>query len=440
MESHTSPEFVTIPVILPKSYVSHIDESDYSSYISSVLCKCFSWKQSMECLQLPSTQEQTQEQSEISNSQMILNQMFSQQLDRIQNHLGELSVQGKETYDNVSVFTSKLLGSATKGVVGETFIESTLTQLFPDCTIQNQTQKGHSTDLHFIHPDTSIPPILVEVKFYNNAVPYKEVTKFYKDMERFDSSLGIFFSLHSSITKKRRFHIESYKGNLLLFIPNCHDTTTILIGMMTLLEMYKFTQQHSQLSISSQQIDKLCDTLYEQLPLFSTTIDQLHTFISNSNQSLQQMTNLIRTMDRNVQELNYKITEKLTTIRNSIQQSIQSIHSEPPTLPLLEMPTLQTYLQPFVDKKYALCAELRQLLQFFLLMPEEYEYSSMDIKNITIGHRDIPHCSCIIQIQSKKLKVTVQTIAKTTMKFEVITGQAELCIQQLEFLRTSQLL
>ena len=89
------------------------------------------------------------------------------------------------------------------GKEGESSFENIVGQfLNSEYKMENMSKKGHSGDFHIFWNSSKtnkIYKILVDVKQYSSAVPTKEITKFYKDLNVNNISGGLFISLTSKI-------------------------------------------------------------------------------------------------------------------------------------------------------------------------------------------------------------------------------------------------
>jgi hypothetical protein len=85
------------------------------------------------------------------------------------------------------------------GAEGENRIERILTGLGYQFNTVAQTAR---------YSDFLVGRTLVEVKNYGNTVPSTEVDKFYRDLTEHSSVTGMFISLRSKISKRKRFDVE----------------------------------------------------------------------------------------------------------------------------------------------------------------------------------------------------------------------------------------
>lgn len=136
----------------------------------------------------------------------VMEAKISENLDRV-----------KGTIDKLTETSSK---SVMKGSMGENFVGGIIKQNFPDLTLIDMSKVSESSDYHLVFPTGDV--FMIEVKNYSSVIPTKEIAKFKRDMIKNGSKVGIFISLQTSITGKRRFAIENLNHKQkILYIPNC---------------------------------------------------------------------------------------------------------------------------------------------------------------------------------------------------------------------------
>lgn len=134
---------------------------------------------------------------------------------------------------------SKLFGSnSTKiGQIGETTVESILTESFPTYEFSHREQGGD-----FILKSPS-HKFAVEVKNYSRPVPQAEIDKFIRDIKTLDCD-GIFIS-KGGICGKTNFSFENVDGYFIIYIIG-FDKTYILAAHSLLLNLPRNSQNIKQ--------------------------------------------------------------------------------------------------------------------------------------------------------------------------------------------------
>jgi len=168
----------------------------------------------------------------------------------------------KGTIDKLTETSSK---SVTKGSMGENFVGSVIKQNFPDLTLIDMSKVSESSDYHLVFPSGDV--FMIEVKNYSSVIPTKEIAKFKRDMIKNGSKVGIFISLQTSITGKRRFAIENLNHKQkILYVPNCGFEGSPIIWSI-LLGKELMNNELDALCINQEKIVEIYDSFkytYEQ--------------------------------------------------------------------------------------------------------------------------------------------------------------------------------
>ena len=116
-------------------------------------------------------------------------------IDDLKEEVIEETTSTKEQCVNLNNAILKLTGnistSSLKGKIGENFVENTLTNHFPDDTVKQTAMTGHESDFHLL--SSGYPNILIESKIYTDVVNSSEIEKFFKDLEKLESSMVCLF-------------------------------------------------------------------------------------------------------------------------------------------------------------------------------------------------------------------------------------------------------
>lgn len=148
----------------------------------------------------------------------------------IQSRLTENLDRVQHSMDKFSELTQK---SSFKGAIGEGWLESLVTQYFPDDTIENTSKKTAESDYHMKCQDGLM--ILIESKFYGSVVGKNEIEKFKRDLVKTGFPIGIFVSFTSGIVGKKRFDIERLNEHqMILYIPNASFEGSAIIWSILL--------------------------------------------------------------------------------------------------------------------------------------------------------------------------------------------------------------
>ena len=163
----------------------------------------------------------------------LISAKINENLDRVKNSIEHLSANNYK--------------SVLKGQYGENLVENIIDQNFPDYSIVDTTKKDSASDYQLI---TNLGDrILIEVKNYSNVVPTTEVTKFIKDISQSSSKVGLFISLNSGISNRRRFAIENIDGKKIIFIPKSGiDGASIIWGLLLGIELINSESKYNNLT------------------------------------------------------------------------------------------------------------------------------------------------------------------------------------------------
>ena len=180
----------------------------------------------------------------IKNKLDIISSNNSSNLNVIGTKINENLDRVKQSIEQLSANNYK---SVLKGQYGENLVENIIDQNFPDYSIINTTKKDSASDYQLI---TNLGDrILIEVKNYSNVVPTTEVNKFIKDISQSSSKVGLFISLNTGISHRRRFAIENIDGKKIIFIPKSGiDGASIIWGLLLGIELINSESKYSNIT------------------------------------------------------------------------------------------------------------------------------------------------------------------------------------------------
>lgn len=241
--------------------------------------------------------------------------------------LGRHSDDIKQQYNNLEGIICKLTGnlatSATKGKIGENFIEAVIKDNFPDDQLSVTAQTGHEADMQL--SSNGKPTILIESKMYKSSVSTKEIVKFYNDLESTGTNYGIFVSLTSSICKHKRLEYERKDGKHVVFLPNTgFNSIGIIYGILFLRQISANGDMLDNVSASL--IEEKCRVIYDSLDnlnMIHENLNKLKSGISKSKMVIdEQLNNLSSTI------INAEIVTKniIQDMRKSIYNSLNDLN------------------------------------------------------------------------------------------------------------------
>lgn len=148
--------------------------------------------------------------------------------------------------------------------------------------------------------------VMVEVKNYTTAVPYKEVEKFYRDLDTNATiSGGLFVSLKSQITKVSKIiHLTKRNHQYVLFLVNPdRDTLISMIGLLFDINEYRVIDGDQLIS----ETDKL-NELRTSIRSMQTSATDLKANVDKGLDSLIQQIN----------QLEYRFGKTITKLTKSV--------------------------------------------------------------------------------------------------------------------------
>ena len=88
-------------------------------------------------------------------------------------HTNESENRTNKMIELTESITGKAKTSSTKGLIAENFLENTISQYFPNDTLNVTSKTAHEADMQLI--SENYPRILIESKNYSQPVPTKEI-------------------------------------------------------------------------------------------------------------------------------------------------------------------------------------------------------------------------------------------------------------------------
>jgi len=239
-----------------------------------------------------------------SSNLNVIGTKINENLDRVKQSIEQLSANNYK--------------SVLKGQYGENLVENIIDQNFPDYSIINTTKKDSASDYQLI---TNLGDrILIEVKNYSNVVPTTEVNKFIKDISQSSSKVGLFISLNTGISHRRRFAIENIDGKKIIFIPKSGiDGASIIWGLLLGIELINSESKYSNLTENKlmeiyNDFEKILNGHYNLINSIKETKDKIE-------KSLNGLYTTVIEQDINIQktfaDVKCKIREELNNINNN---------------------------------------------------------------------------------------------------------------------------
>lgn len=254
-------------------------------------------------------------------------QSMATQLEFMSDHFSELRTElnntKKEIVNTNSLMQKKMCTSALKGSFGEQSLHHYLVSHFPDDSFEMKTGAAHSGDIHMFPSDYSLGNIMIEVKTYKSVVPTSEVQKFYNDLDRTNFSLGLFVSLTSAISRKRRFEIVYRNNCFIVFIPNAlRNPMNTICGVLLLQQLHKHVERmgsKKEENMTLHTVHDLNDRITNVIHVFETFLNHL----ANSHFDMKKKINAIDSITMDLRRSICREKEHAQLILNQIKQSFE---------------------------------------------------------------------------------------------------------------------
>lgn len=220
-----------------------------------------------------------------------------------------------------SVYANK--SSCKKGAVAEEFLENTIVEYFPDDCLIVTKKDAHAGDM--LLQSTGIEDILIESKYYTNAVPSKEIQKFKDDMERTNKTYGLFLAFDSNITGKPAIELERNDNRVILYVSNLpfeKDNIKLIIHIMKIIasiEKCKTESQSPNINDKVRTIMTIIQKVDDIFTDYSKTLYVLRTERNNIHKSLDNI-------QSSYIETGGKIKYILDNIRNEIHTKLNHLN------------------------------------------------------------------------------------------------------------------
>ena len=280
---------------------------------------------------------QTMETNNITNMSVI-EAKISENLERVKGSIEKLTENSNK--------------SVLKGNMGENLIGSIVENNFPDYNLINMSKVSEASDYHLVLPSGEI--FMIEVKNYTNVIPSKEIVKFKRDMIKHGSRIGIFISIASGITGKKRFAIENLNHKQkILYIPNSGLEGSSIIWSI-LLGRELVNNDLSALSINQ---DKIIE-IYEGFKYTYNKFCRIKFAIKDSKEIIEKQ--LVKLMQE-AMELDINIYETFKNVSTIINNEL---HFSNTLLMSAEYDDCENIIQDMLENKDKRVIIHKQILTF----------------------------------------------------------------------------
>lgn len=248
----------------------------------------------------------------IKNKLENLSESNNNKLEVIGSKINENLDVVKRSIDNLSANNNK---SVLKGQYGENLVESIIDINFPDYSLINTTKKDCASDYQLV---TNLGDImLIEVKNYSNVVPSNEVNKFIRDLSQSSSKIGLFISLHSGISNKKRFCIDYYDDKKIIFIPKSGtEGSSIIWGILLGLELINNNSKYNNITESN---------LMEIYNDFEKVLNSHFSLMNNIKDSKEKIEKTLNNLYISTIDYDINIKNAFKDVKNKIRSELNNI-------------------------------------------------------------------------------------------------------------------
>ena len=248
----------------------------------------------------------------IKNKLENLSESNNNKLEVIGSKINENLDVVKRSIDNLSANNNK---SVLKGQYGENLVESIIDINFPDYSLINTTKKDCASDYQLV---TNLGDImLIEVKNYSNVVPSNEVNKFIRDLSQSSSKIGIFISLHSGISNKKRFCIDYYDDKKIIFIPKSGtEGSSIIWGILLGLELINSNSKYNNITETN---------LMEIYNDFEKVLNSHFSLMNNIKDSKEKIEKTLNNLYISTIDYDINIKNAFKDVKNKIRSELNNI-------------------------------------------------------------------------------------------------------------------
>ena len=248
----------------------------------------------------------------IKNKLENLSESNNYKLELIGSKINENLDVVKRSIDHLSANNNK---SVLKGQYGENLVESIIDINFPDYSLINTTKKDCASDYQLV---TNLGDImLIEVKNYSNVVPSNEVNKFIRDISQSSSKIGIFISLHSGISNKKRFCIDYYDDKKIIFIPKSGtEGSSIIWGILLGLELINCNSKYNNITETN---------LMEIYNDFEKVLNSHFSLMNNIKDSKEKIEKTLNNLYISTIDYDINIKNAFKDVKNKIRSELNNI-------------------------------------------------------------------------------------------------------------------
>ena len=275
-----------------------------------------------------------EDQSSIFESALIMagnaELNFSMEGGEQNSNMLEINSRISNTESMIRTMNDRLLGSSTKGQVGEMGLNEVLTKFLRGYSIINTGKTAHSGDFIVEHKGHKI---LIDSKLYSSSVTKGHIDKLVRDMDEKNIHSGILISPTASISNKSA-PIDTEKrgdGKYIVYVSKC--SVDYVVGAIKLCELQNGIEKAPDLwnpDISFERIEKSLEKL-----------KKTHSLLSDVSTSLVRLSSEMNSVKDKCEQGRKEFLSDMMEISNSLHEEFDHIRED---LPYFNVDEIEKYV------------------------------------------------------------------------------------------------
>lgn len=223
-----------------------------------------------------------------------------------------------QTENMMRTLNERLLGSSTKGKVGEMGLNEVLTTFLKGYSVTNTEKLDHFGDFVLEYNKNKI---MIDSKLYKKTVGKAEIDKLVRDMEEQEIYSGILISTTSTIANKvPPIDIEKREdGKFLVFVSNC--SMDCVVGAVKLCELYAGIEKTPDLwnpEISFERIEKSIGKLKKSHSSLMNISESLSQISCEINSTKEKCDIALKEFMLDIMEMTNSLSEEFGNMRENL--------------------------------------------------------------------------------------------------------------------------
>ena len=233
--------------------------------------------------------------------------------------------------DTLEDIMGRARASQRIGKLGERFAVSQLTEAFPGDSFEDVSSGAEQADIRAFFDVGGDEPqeARIEVKFYSDDVPTKELNKFRRDLERTDVKFGLMVSMASRLTgMKSPLKIEEEGGRIAVFVSRAGLDGVRLVAAAAMLKaiIIYHTRAEAVQRVSATAIHQAWSRLSSEFEEIEAIARQVARFRDSVWAAADSLTGQLRALADSASDADIRL-------RHAVQRLAGRLHAELEALP-----------------------------------------------------------------------------------------------------------